>query len=123
MRQILTMVLLTAALVMAADATGDWSGTFTPEGDGPQSVYLVLHQSGDQLTGSGGPGAAQQFPIQSGKVQGDRLTFEVVAGKGMFVFDLKMAGDLITGDVQLRAPDQTANAKVLMKRAAEAPVR
>lgn len=111
------MMLLAAATMMAADVSGNWSGTFTPDGEGPQPVYLVLHQAGDQLTGSGGPSAAEQHPIQNGKIQGDRLTFEVPAGKGAFFFDLKLSGEAITGDLQLKAPDRSASAKVSLQRA------
>jgi len=82
------IALLTATLALAAGVTGNWSGLITPEtGEGPQPLYLVLHQSGDQLTGTGGPSAAEQHPMQNGRMQGDRLTFEVPAGTGTFVFE------------------------------------
>jgi hypothetical protein len=113
------IALFTATLAMAADVSGNWSGTITPEtGEGPQPLYLVLHQSGDQLTGTGGPSAAEQHPMQNGRVQGDRLTFEVSAGKGTFVFDLKMTGDEIRGDLQIKDDQQTIGTKVSLKRMA-----
>jgi len=77
MRNIAMTALLLAACVMAADVSGKWSGSFTSGGQGPQPMYLILKQDGNQLSGSGGPSVSEQHPLQNGSVQGDRLTFEL----------------------------------------------
>ena len=94
------LVLLAAAFslcLVAGDASGKWSGSFKPDAEnGSLSLYMVFQQDGGKLTGSGGPNESQQHPMQNGKIEDNRLTFEVPAGKGTFIFDLKLAGDEIT---------------------------
>ena len=51
-----------------------------------------------------------------GKVEGNRLTFEVAAGKGTFIFHLKLVGDEITGNLQFKGDNETRTAKVSLKR-------
>ncbi len=101
----------------AGDVSGNWSGTFIDTENQSHSIYLVLKQDGATLTGSGGPDAEKQHQMQNGKVSDGRLTFEVAAGEGTFFFDLKAAGDQITGDLQFKAGNETRTAKVSLKRA------
>jgi hypothetical protein len=106
-------------LAAAADVSGKWSGSFTPEtGDGG-SAYLVLTQSGAKLTGSGGPDASTQWPGLEGAIDGNKVTFQVKSAddgtvyKGTLVFD----GDHLNGDVQFTTPDgQAIKAKVELTR-------
>src|SRR5438105_2758194 len=93
MQRILIAVLLSAACLAAADASGKWSGTFKPDdAAGSRPVYMVLTQDGDKLTGTGGPNESEQHPMQKGKVEGERPTFEVPDEGGTFIFDLKITG-------------------------------
>ncbi len=117
MRGIVVGVLLSAICLRAGDVSGNWSGSFKPNGeDRSHSLYMVFKQDGDKLTGSGGPNESEQHPVQNGKVQGDRLTFEVPAGRGTFSFDLKGTGDEMSGDLQFKAEGETRTAKVSLKR-------
>jgi hypothetical protein len=118
MRKILCALLLFALCAMAGDVSGKWTGTLTPDGDEAKPAYLVFKQDGDKLTGSGGPDESEQHAIQNGKVDGDHLTFEIVAGKGTMSFDLKVAGDEIKGGIQLKGDNEVKTAKVALKRAA-----
>src|SRR6188508_3395817 len=76
-------VALAAALIVAAstsfayqtsapDVTGTWTGTFTSTDSSGQpsedSAYLVLKQSGVELTGTAGPRPDRQMPLANGKV-------------------------------------------------------
>jgi hypothetical protein len=116
MRNVLLTVFRLSASLVAADMSGKWSGSVVSGGGQPQSIYVILKLDGNQLTGSAGPSASEQNPMQKGKVQGDRLTFEVPTGKGTFVFDLKMEEDQISGDLEFRSPEQTGKARVSLKR-------
>ncbi len=98
MRQIL--LFLTAAIgLFAADATGTWTGTFTPTGDQSGPAHLVLKQEGTKLTGTAGPRPDEQHEIVNGKVEDGVLTFEVNGGNATLKFILKQEGDEIKGDV------------------------
>ena len=70
------IVLLLAAVLSAADATGTWKGSFeTP--DGNVTLTFDMKTAGDGLSGtvSGLPKPAE---IKEGKVQGDVITFSFV---------------------------------------------
>ncbi len=114
----LLLFALTAASVMAADATGTWTGTLTPNGDdkgGP--AHLVLKQDGNRLTGTAGPDASEQHQIENGKVEDGVLTFDVSAGSAVMKFRLKQEGDEIKGDITRERDGQTETAKLAVKRA------
>jgi hypothetical protein len=116
----LVCILLAAALAipaLAADITGKWSGSFTPSDPSGQveasSAYLVLKQSGTQVTGTGGPDENQQWPIQNGKFEANKLTGEVHDDNGaVYKVALTLSGDHLKGDVSVTTPDgQTVQAK------------
>jgi hypothetical protein len=110
--------MILAACAMAGTVSGKWSGAFMPDGgESAMPLYLIFNQDGNKLTGSGGPNESEQHPLQNGKIEGDRLTFEVPAGKGTFVFDLKISGDEAKGDLQFKGNSETRTAKVALKRA------
>ena len=108
--RILLCAFLIAALAFAAaaaDATGKWSGTFTQEnGDGGGAI-LNLKQSGDTVTGTGGPEDGPQWPISEGKVAGNKVTFTVKSADENVTYkcDLTLSGDNLKGDVVVTAPD------------------
>ncbi len=111
------LVLALAMTAMAADATGDWSGNFTPEGMETSTAYLKLKQNGATLTGSAGPDANQQWPITNGKVDGNTLTGMTSSPEGVtYKFTLKLDGDHITGNVELSAGGQNMKATLDVKR-------
>jgi len=120
MRKIAVALLVSALSLVAADLTGKWSGSFTPDKETESKpVYIVLKQDGAKLTGSGGPTADQQHPTLTGKVEADKVTFEVRAGSGMFSFNLATTGDEMSGDLQFKSESETRTAKVSLKRVTE----
>jgi hypothetical protein len=122
MHLLLTFALLvfTAGGLVAADATGKWTGTLTPTtGDGAgeaRPAYLVLKQEGDKLTGTAGPGAGQQHTIENGKVENGNLTFEIPQESSIMKFALKLEGDEINGEVRREREGETEKAKLAVKR-------
>ena len=115
MKQFL-ILLVTAATLLAADATGTWTGTLTPDGGGEGPARLVLKQEGSKLTGTAGPNEGSQNAIENGKVEGGNVTFDVPAGGGVMKFALKQDGDEIKGDVSRESDGRKQTAKLAVKR-------
>jgi hypothetical protein len=114
----LLVIALAAATLTAPDATGTWTGTLTiADGDGQaRPAYLVLKQEGETLTGTAGPDASEQHPIQDGKAVDGTLTFNLPTGETVMKFSLKQDGDAITGDITREREGQTQRAKLSVKR-------
>jgi hypothetical protein len=121
MRKLLALAFLSAAAMLAGDLTGTWTGTLTRNtNDGPQTsdAYVILKQEGPtKLTGTGGPSAEEQLPLNKVVVDGDKVTFEVETGNGAMKFAVMAKGDTIEGDVvQERADGTTRTGKIALKR-------
>ena len=116
---LLSMVLALAA--SAADVSGTWSGTLKITGPDGQAqddtIHMVLKQEGGKLTGTAGPNASEQLPIEKGAVVGNKVTMEVPIPNGAFTFDITLEGDHLKGDVTLGAGGQTMKAKMDATRA------
>src|SRR5262249_55410345 len=110
----------------AADVTGKWSGTIELKKDGEtksESAFLILKQEGTALNGSAGAREDHQFPMRNGKVEGDKLTFEVPQGEygeRVMHFSLTATEDSIEGEVS--GPDKNGkpdSARLALKRVKE----
>jgi len=109
---------LLAVSAMASDLTGKWSGTFRVDG-GDHNVpqLFILKQEGNTLTGSGGPNAGEQYPIENGKIEGDEARFELTTGEWKFAYDLKHTSpDALIGQLKLQRVNDSRNAKVSLTR-------
>jgi hypothetical protein len=106
-----------AVNAMAQDFSGKWSGEFKVNG-GDHSVpqQFMFKQNGNTLAGSGGPNNGEQYPIENGKVDGNRLMFEITTGEWKFAYDLKAAGEGITGTLELKSINDRRTASVALKR-------
>jgi len=102
--------------LLAADATGTWTGTLTADGEDPGPAHLVLKQEGAKLTGTAGPSADKQHEIQNGKAEDGKVTFEVVEENGTIKFVLKQEGDGITGTVSKDREGETKTGKLAVTR-------
>ena len=110
--------MLLAVSAMAGDLTGKWSGTFKVDG-GDQTVpqLFILKQRDKTLTGSGGPNAGEQYPIEHGRIEGDDVRFELTTGEWKFTYDLKQTGsDGLRGDLRLDSVGDSRTAKVSLAR-------
>jgi hypothetical protein len=122
--KVLTAVWLSVVLALvasAADVSGTWSGTLKISGPDGQiqddTIHLILKQDGGKLTGTAGPSAGEQLPIEKGAVDGDKITMEVPIPNGAFQFVVALEGDHLKGDVTLAAGGQTMKAKMDATRA------
>jgi len=124
MRTLLCLFVL-AALACAAiadvDVTGKWSGSFNMTGPNGETkdgtALLMLKQSGTDITGTVGPSEDEQFAIQKGKIEGDKITLEADHGGHTMKIDLVLAADRITGEAHMSAEGQTLKAKIDVSRA------
>jgi hypothetical protein len=117
------ILLLTFAAVslLAADATGKWTGTLTmaPPGGGADEqrpAFLVLKQDGVKLTGTAGPDANEQHEIANGKAENGSITFDVSTENSVMKFTLKHEGDEIKGEITRERDGQKQTAKLAVKR-------
>jgi opacity protein-like surface antigen len=68
---------LTAATALASDVTGTWTATAqTPNGDGFQLTF-TFKQDGANVTGTVQGPQGDPLAITGGKIDGDKLTFDV----------------------------------------------
>jgi|SRR5689334_10428199 hypothetical protein len=113
---------LMAAPKSAEDLTGKWSGSFTITMDGETKdaeAYMVLKQTGMELTGTAGPDASQQWPIEKGKVEGNKAMFEINADGPLLKFELTLADGHLKGDAKAEHDGHTMKAAVDLQRKKE----
>ena len=106
--------LLAAVWLGATNVTGTWSATAEsrfPSGKiETHAMVFVFKQDSSSLTGSVGPDAAHQFPIDNGLVVNDSLKFDCKWGNGALLhFALTVRGDSIEGRADGDAKQMPAN--------------
>ena len=79
---ILMLVSLLSLAAMAADLSGNWTGTFHTREGGAFETNLTLKQSGDTVTGQFQSGNNDPIDIENGKVNGDTVTWIITRGTG-----------------------------------------
>ena len=84
MKKTIAVVLLLTMNAMAADLTGKWPRAFKVAGGDHDVPQLIFKQDGRKLTGSGGPNPGEQYPIENGWVDADRVKFELTTGEWKF---------------------------------------
>jgi len=116
-------LLFVATAILAADVNvaGNWSGTFVmsnSDGETHDSTALLkLKQDGKTITGTAGPNEDQQWPITTGKVEGDKITLEVQSDGPLLKFDLVLSGDHLKGDAHASQDGRNMSAKLDATRA------
>src|SRR5260370_5110915 len=125
--KVLNAILLSLVLVLAAsasDISGTWSGILKINGTDGQmkddTIHMIVKQDGGKLTGTAGPSASEQLPIEKGVVEGNKVTMEVPLPNGAFKFAVALEGDHLTGDVTMSAAGQIMNAKMDAPRGQQA---
>ena len=116
-------ILLFAVMTLSgADVSGKWSGSFTminAEGETHEgNAFVIIKQNGTEITGSGGPDESQQWPISKGKIEGDKITFEVQSDGPLYKVALTLDGDHLKGETTVVEDGQAApnKAKVDLTR-------
>jgi hypothetical protein len=117
-RQALIIVAACTMIVplAAADLNGKWSGTASSS-DGVETVLVILTASGSQVTGSLGPNEEKRYPIENGKLDGNKVSFDLTGpGGAVFHFDLTLDGDTLKGPCSRTRDGQTLTGSMDLKR-------
>ena len=108
----------------STDLTGKWTGTFTrtaPDGRTQTIDFMFdLTQKGKVVTGTVGPNAERQWPIEKGgAVNGNKGTFKVQQPDGpLRTFTLTLVKDRLQGEMLAQPPGgESFTAKVDAGRA------
>lgn len=124
----LGLTLLLASVLLAAPAfppdnvTGKWAGSFVITMDGEtrdDTAYMNLKQTGTELTGTAGPSEDRQWQIQKGKVEGNKLTFEVQTEQPIIKFELTLADGHLKGQAKAEHEGKSMNAVIDVTRKAD----
>lgn len=117
---LLALVALGGLAMADTNVTGNWSGSFNisnPNGESKDATaFLMLKQSGGDITGTVGPNEDEQFPIQKGKIEGDKITLVAEHDGHTIKLDLVLAADRITGEANMSGDEGTMKAKLDLKR-------
>ena len=123
MRTLLFILIGALALVAAPEinVTGKWSGTAKiTDSDGQTKdspALLLLKQNGSEISGTVRPHEGEQHAITKGKIEGDKITILMEDEGRTIKFDLVLASDRLTGDVNIVLDGQTSKAKLDVTRA------
>ena len=116
MRNLLLAALLFALVAWAADVAGRWWGEVVTA-EGSQPVYVTLVQEGQTLRGSGGPAPMEQSLLTNGKIEGNRVSFDILPGRrSPLHFELVSDGEWLRGTVKLRLNGQPVTGKVSLRK-------
>ena len=117
------ILLLTTILMAAEDLTGKWSGSFVialPDGQTKDAMaFMDLKQKGAELTGTAGEGPDRQWKIQKGKVEGNKITFEVQTDEPLVKFELTLVDGHLKGEAKAEHEGQSMKASVDLQRQKE----
>jgi hypothetical protein len=122
MKVLICALLAIALTATAADTnvTGKWSGSFVmsgPDGSKEGTAFLNLKQEGVAITGSVGPEEGEQYPIKTGKIDGDKISLDVDHNGRTMKFTLVLADDHIKGDASISGEGPAMTAKLDVARA------
>jgi hypothetical protein len=115
---LLVAMLVSAALVRAADPSGRWTSTFTTE-VGEQQYTFEFRVKGSTLTGTAKSNLLRETELQEGKVDGDKISFVENANFQGMPLKISYSGTMTSADeiAFTRNVADIANEKLVAKRA------
>ncbi len=93
MIRMLSVALLLAATMAAADVSGKWTGQMPSRGDVAAATF-TFKVEGAKLTGTL-TSAQGETTIEDGKVAGDQISFSAAGGNAKILFQGSVSGDQI----------------------------
>jgi hypothetical protein len=120
----LFLLLGLAAASAASDVSGRWTGTAEvkmPDGEvRTYPLHLEITRSGERITGTIGREPDEKLPLEKAKLEGNRLSFEVVppdAGAPV-AFELEVAEGRLEGKLKGETDGGPLSGKVTLARTA-----
>jgi hypothetical protein len=109
-----------AFALSASDVSGKWSGTIDIEDSGSTiPIQAELLQKSDVVSGKvGRQGTGDEGAIRNGKVDGTKVSFEVVSTEtsGVFKWTLTLVNDQLEGEMKGSADEGEIVGKVKLSR-------
>jgi hypothetical protein len=114
---LVVVILVSAALVRAADPSGRWTSTFTTE-VGEQQYTFEFTVKGSTLTGTAKSNMLGESKLEEGKVEGDKITFVENANFQGMPLKITYSGTMTSADeiAFMRNVADLANEKLVAKR-------
>ena len=117
-------VLFLAPVLMAADdLTGKWSGSFVitfSDGETKDAkAFMDLNQKGAEITGTAGESPDKQWEVQKGKVEGNRITFELQTEGPLIKFELTLVDGHLKGEAKAEHEGKSMKAAIDLQRQKE----
>jgi hypothetical protein len=113
---LVTMIVVLAAPIFAADVDGKWTGNVTtPNGDLP--VAFTFKADGEKLTGSTIGFDGSEVAISDGKVDGKNITFKVTFDFGGMPFVLNYKGVVSPAEIKLTGEAAGMPFELMLKKA------
>ena len=117
------VLFLAPALMAEDDLTGKWSGSFvitSSDGDTRDSkAFMDIKQKGAEITGTAGENPDRQWAIQKGKVEGNKITFEVQTDEPLVKFELTLVDGHLKGEAKAEHEGKSMKAVVDLQRQKE----
>jgi hypothetical protein len=114
---------LAPVLMAAEDLTGKWSGsfvmTFSDGGSKDSTAFMDIKQKEAEITGTAGENPDRQWAIQKGKVEGNKVTFEVQTEGPLIKFELTLVGGHLKGEAKAEHEGNSMKAAVDLQRQKE----
>jgi hypothetical protein len=101
-RALVIALLLWAAPAMAGDVDGKWAGTVSTPGGDLQVAY-DFKSDGPTLTGTTTSPDGSTVTIKDGKIDGNKITFNVSLDLGGMVIDISYTGVVSPEEIKLTA--------------------
>lgn len=116
MRNVILTALCCAAVALGADISGTWKGTAeTPNGSIERT--FVFKQEGAKLTGETSSQMLGKSALQDGKVEGDNISFTIVAKFQDNEMKLKYTGKVSGSEIKFHVEsDQGMQLDYLIKK-------
>ena len=112
------MALMTVA-AFAADVTGNWTAQISGQDGNAMTINYTFKQDGTKLTGTvTGPGG--DLPIKDGKIEGDKISFNIIFNGGNGDMKVDNSGTIKSADeisITVKVNDQAFGGPVTLKRA------
>jgi hypothetical protein len=117
------VLFLAPALMAADDLTGKWSGSFVitfSDGETKDSkAFMDLKQKGAEIMGTAGENPDRHWAIQKGKVEGNKITFEIQTDEPLVKFELTLVDGHLKGEAKAEHEGKSMKAAVDLQRQKE----